>query len=53
MKFCMVVDLDNTWRTRKTMMMKMMMMMMIMMMTMNIMMKIKVAITQPIFELGA
>ena len=44
MKFCMVVDLDNTYRGR-------MMMMMIMMM--NIMMKIKIAITRPIFELGA
>ena len=52
MKFCMVVDLDNTWVCRMTMMMKMMMMMMIMMMMMNIMMKIKIAITRTIMKLG-
>ena len=46
----MVVDLDNTWVCRMTMMMKMMMM--IMMMMMNIMMKIKIVITWPIFKLG-
>ena len=46
MKFCMVIDLDNTSRWKVTMMSKMMMMMM------NIMMKIKIAITQPIFKLG-
>ena len=52
MKFCMVVDLDNTYRGRMTMMMKMMMMMMMMViMMMNIMMKIKSAITRTIFKL--
>ena len=51
MKFCMVVDLDNTWVCRMMMMMKMMMMM-IMMMMMNIMMKIKISITRTIFKLG-
>ena len=52
MKFYMVVDLDNTYRGRMTMMTKMMMMTMIMMMMMNTMMKIKIAITRPIFKLG-
>ena len=52
MKFCMVVDLDNTYRGRMMMMTKMMMMTMIMMMMMNTMMKIKIAITWPIFKLG-
>ena len=41
----MVVDQDNTDRGRMTMMM------MIMMMMMNILMKIKNAITRPIFKL--
>ena len=49
MKFCMVVDLDNTYRGRMMMIMKMMMM--IIMMMMNIMMKIKIAITRTIFKL--
>ena len=53
MEFCMVVDLDNTYRGRMTMMTKMMMMTMIMMMMMNTMMKIKIAITRPIFKLGS
>ena len=55
MKFCMVIDLDNTNRWRMTMMMKIMMIMMIimiMMMIMNIVMKIKIAITRTIFKLG-
>ena len=51
MKFCMVVDLDNIYRCRMAMMMKMMMMMIMMMI--NIIMKIKIAITHPIFEVGA
>ena len=45
MKFCMVVDLDNTYRGRMMMMMKMMMML-------NIMMKINIANTGPIFKSG-
>ena len=52
MKFCMVVDQDNTDRGMMTMMTKMMMMTTIMMMMMNTMMKIKIAITRPIFKLG-
>ena len=47
----MVIDLHNTQRMIITMMMMMMMMIMLMMM-MNIMMKIKIAITRPIFKLG-
>ena len=43
MKFCMVVDLDNTYRRR---MMKIMMMMMMMIM----MMKIKITINWPMFK---
>ena len=57
MKFCMVVDLDNTYRGRMMMIMKMMMMMMMimmmMMMMMNMMMKIKKAITRTILKLGS
>ena len=54
MKFCMVVDLDNTYRGRMMMIMKMMMMMMmIMMMMINMRMKSKVAITRPIFKPGS
>ena len=45
MKFCMVVDLDNIYRGRITMMMKMMMMMM------NMMIKIKMDLTRTIFKL--
>ena len=44
MKFCIVVDLDNTYRGRMMMMMKMMMMMMMM---------IKITITRPIFKPGS
>ena len=50
MKFCMVIDPDNTCRWKMSKMM--MMMMMIIMMMKNIMMKIKIAITLPIFKLG-
>ena len=49
LKFCMVVDLDNTHRRRMTMMTKMMMNMIMMS---KMMMKIKMAITLPISKLG-
>ena len=46
MKFCMVVDLDDTYMRTMSMIMKMMMMMTIIMMMTNMMIKIKIAITR-------
>ena len=51
-RFCMVIDLNNTQRILLMKMLIMMIMMIIMMMMMNMMMKIKIAITWPIFKLG-
>ena len=48
----MVIDLHNTQRMILMMMMMMMNVMMMMMMMINTMMKIKIAITRPIFKLG-
>ena len=50
MKFCMAVELDNSYNGRMMMMVKIMMMMMLMMMIMKMMMKIKITITRPIFK---
>ena len=46
MKFCMVVDLDNTYRSQMIMMIKIMIVMMIIMMVTNKMVKNKIAITR-------
>ena len=48
----MLIDLHNTQRMILMMMMMMMNVMMMMMMMINTMMKIKIAITRPIFKLG-